>query len=426
MNRSMKRILLSLLSLQILFGSSFAQTPTSANSGLSVSSIESGSATLSWWGWSGCNYYIQESTDLKSWNYLTTTVSGSSVPIMETGSNAVIRLGVAAPASKGFFRLLIPNGIPDAWELQYFGKLGQNPSSLSPAGDGYTLAQEYQLGRNPVVPSGMSLIPAGNFEMGDALDGESDAPVHTVYVSQFYMDQTLVTYAQWQAVYTWAVAHGYSFDYAGSGKAANHPVQTVDWYDCVKWSNARSEMAGLTPCYTVSGSVYRTGQSAPVCNMSASGYRLPTEAEWEKAARGGLSGLRFPWGNTISESQANYYADPLSLNAGGYSYDVNTYGGYNTAYATGAYPFTSPVGSFAANGYGLYDMAGNVFEWCWDWYGSYGSGAQTDPTGAASGSDRVLRGGRWNNFAGYCRVSGRFTDYPTGSNNGYGFRCVRR
>ena len=422
----MKRILLSLLSLQILFGSSFAQTPTSANSGLSVSSIESGSATLSWWGWSGCNYYIQESTDLKSWNYLTTTVSGSSVPIMETGSNAVIRLGVAAPASKGFFRLLIPNGIPDAWELQYFGTLGQNPSSLSPAGDGYTLAQEYQLGRNPVVPSGMSLIPAGNFSMGDALDGESDAPVHTVYVSQYYMDQTLVTYAQWQAVYTWAVAHGYSFDYAGSGKAANHPVQTVDWYDCVKWSNARSEMAGLTPCYTVSGSVYRTGQSAPVCNMSASGYRLPTEAEWEKAARGGLSGLRFPWGNTISESQANYYADPLSLNAGGYSYDVNTYGGYNTAYATGAYPFTSPVGSFAANGYGLYDMAGNVFEWCWDWYGSYGSGAQSDPAGAASGAWRVLRGGGWGDYASFCRVSYRISSYPTYSFYSHGFRCVRR
>ena len=278
----------------------------------------------------------------------------------------------------------------------------------------------------PPPPTGMSLIPAGNFEMGDALDGESDAPVHTVYVSQYYMDQTLVTYAQWQAVYTWAVAHGYSFDYAGSGKAANHPVQTVSWYDCVKWSNARSEMAGLTPCYTVSGSVYRTGQSAPVCNMSASGYRLPTEAEWEKAARGGLSGLRFPWGNTISESQANYYADPLSLNAGGYSYDVNTYGGYNTAYATGAYPFTSPVGSFAANGYGLYDMAGNVFEWCWDWYGSYGSGAQTDPTGAASGSGRVLRGGYWYGGAYYCRVSDRYYDIQSISYYGFGFRCVRR
>src|SRR5208282_6369213 len=102
-------------------------------------------------------------------------------------------------------------------------------------------------------------------------------------------------------------------------------------------------------------------------NWSANGFRLPTEAEWEKAARGGLSGLRFPWGNTISESQANYFADPAS--SGGYSYDLGP-DGYNALFDTGGYPYTSPVGYFAANGYGLYDMAGNVLEWSWDWYGT--------------------------------------------------------
>ena len=99
-------------------------------------------------------------------------------------------------------------------------------------------------------PAGMALIPAGAFTMGDTLDGESDAiPTISVTVSAFYMDVNLVSYSQWQSVYNWATNHGYGFDNAGSGKAANHPVQTVDWYDCVKWCNARSQQAGLTPVY---------------------------------------------------------------------------------------------------------------------------------------------------------------------------------
>ena len=95
----------------------------------------------------------------------------------------------------------------------------------------------------------MALIPAGTFTMGDALDGDSDAPLHTINVSPFYMDANLVSYTLWTNVYQWATSHGYSFDNAGSGKATNHPVQSVNWYDVVKWSNARSEMGGLTACY---------------------------------------------------------------------------------------------------------------------------------------------------------------------------------
>ena len=89
---------------------------------------------------------------------------------------------------------------------------------------------------------GMALIPSGAFTMGDSLDGESDAIPTVTYVSAFYMDANLVSFSQWQSVYSWATSHGYGFDFAGSGKASMHPVQTIDWYDCVKWCNARSEI----------------------------------------------------------------------------------------------------------------------------------------------------------------------------------------
>ena len=111
---------------------------------------------------------------------------------------------------------------------------------------------------------------------------------------------------------TWGLANGYTDLAAGNGsyasKGANHPVHSITWYDMVKWCNARSEKEGLTPCYTVSGAIYQDGpEHAGGCNWSANGYRLPSEAEWEKAARGGLSAQNFPWGNTIAHSQANYY-----------------------------------------------------------------------------------------------------------------------
>ena len=275
-----------------------------------------------------------------------------------------------------------------------------------------------------VAPSGMALVPAGSFQMGDNLDGESDAPVHTVYVSAFYMDKYDVTQALWQQVYNWAIAHGYSFDYAGSGKAANHPVQTIDWYDTVKWCNARSEKEGKIPAYYTTSAqtvAYRSGDidlSNACVNWNA-GYRLPTEAEWEKAGRGGLSGKRFPRGDTISESQANYYSCPACSSS-----DLGP-PGYNTNFTNGGYPYTSPVDYFPPNGYGLYDMVGNVGQWCWDRYGLYSSGSQTDPRGPASGSSRLLRGGSYYLAMNYCRLAFRYYNYsPTINNDSIGFRSV--
>jgi sulfatase modifying factor 1 len=283
------------------------------------------------------------------------------------------------------------------------------------------------------APAGMALIPAGSFTMGNSI-GDSDitdANPITVDVSAFYMDVNLVSSNQWQSVYNWATNHGYGFDNAGSGKAANYPVETVDWFDCVKWCNARSQQAGLMPVYYTDAAfahIYTNGQVLnPYVLWASNGFRLPTEAEWEKAARGGLSGQRFPLGDTISEVQANYGGSP-----GDTSYDLGP-GGYNAIGLTGGLPYTSPVGSFPANGYGLYDMAGNVEEWCWDWYAGppYPAGSPylggTDPRGAASNlyNYRVLRGGNWSYAAPVARCASRYyVNAPAATYQIIGFRCV--
>ena len=288
-------------------------------------------------------------------------------------------------------------------------------------------------------PIGMALIPAGSFEMGDSFDDwppkvgrNPEIPVHTVFVSAFYMDKTEVTKALWDEVKGWNGGNGYTFNNPSLGKGANHPVQPLDWYDAVKWCNARSEKEGRVPAYYRDAEltqVYKKGQVTPYVKWDAGGYRLPTEAEWEKAARGGESGHRFPWSDaeTITHSRANY----LSANGSpfpslfSYDYDISATRDYHPTYAVGGLPATSPVGSFAANGYGLYDMAGNVWEWCWDWSDSYSSESQTDPRGPDSGSYRVLRGGSWGSLAIYCRSAYRFDIIPGGrDNNHVGFRSV--
>ncbi len=311
---------------------------------------------------------------------------------------------------------------------------------LLPLGVVLGLAAWWYFRPAPRVAPAMVLIPAGDFLMGDQSMPErgepNELPVHTVEVSAFSIGNCEVTKAEWDVVRTWARQNGFTDLAEGKGKAADHPVQSVSWYDVVKWCNASSMQEGMQPCYTVSGAVYQVGENEGVtCDWTANGYRLPTEAEWEKAARGGKVGKDYPWGNTISHRRANFREDmsPSKLTklwndmwdkiSPGRSRSVGT--GYHPTYETGNEPYTSPVASFAANGYGVHDTAGNLWEWCWDCYEDYPASMQTDPRGGARNWIRVSRGGSWINEATDSCVAERKNDDPRRSIYNLGFRIAR-
>jgi formylglycine-generating enzyme required for sulfatase activity len=258
----------------------------------------------------------------------------------------------------------------------------------------------------------------------------------TVSLSPFKIAKYETTYELWHEVRQWATSHGYTFANAGqeghdgtAGAApANdklEPVTTINWRDAIVWCNAYSEMSGKEPVYytdTGYGTVLRistndsgteTAADNAVMKPGANGYRLPTEAEWEYAARGGgtpstTGSFADKWAGTDTESELDTYAwyDDNAFNVGSEHADYGTH----------------PAGGKTENGAGLYDMSGNVWEWCWDWYADITT--STPVTGAASGLYRVGRGGSWNRDASLCAVSYRGYSNPDNRLDLLGFRVV--
>jgi formylglycine-generating enzyme required for sulfatase activity len=293
-------------------------------------------------------------------------------------------------------------------------------------------------------PEGMVFIPAGYFTMGET---EVSLPQHTAIISPFYIGRHEVTAGQMRDVMQWAYDNGkvtvvsnYVVNVLGepqpllyfgildslhvfnagsfsvlSGRT-NHPCVAVTWYGSVAYCNFLSEMKGMELCYSF------TNWS---CDFGKQGFRLPTEAEWEKAARGGIEQQRFPWGETITHAEANYKSDTVNW------YDVSPTRGFHPVYDALYRPLrTAPVGSFTPNGYGLYDMAGNAWEWTWDVSGTYTSATVTDPTGPARNAiptNRIFKGGSW--MTGAERVAS-FSHYiaarATMRNGDIGFRTALR
>jgi len=258
----------------------------------------------------------------------------------------------------------------------------------------------------PVAPNGneydpemMALIPAGTFRMGNITDHPDgwayEKPVHEVTITRpFLMARTEVRQEQYEAVMG---------SNPSSFKGPDLPVERVSWYDAVEFCNALSRREGLDPCYSGSG-------ASIVCDFSANGYRLPTEAEWEYACRAGTE-TDFHTGNMTHSGSSPL--DPALDRAGWYLGNSGS--------------TTHPVGEKEANAFGLSDMHGNVYEWCWDWYGGgyYAFSPAEDPRGPASGSYRVFRGGSCYDIAGDCRSAYRYYNCPFVRNYVYGFRVVR-
>jgi formylglycine-generating enzyme len=260
---------------------------------------------------------------------------------------------------------------------------------------------------SPLVVANLAKLTADRIRRLEAQPQPPKAPpARVVTVDAFYMGESEVTFSAWQSVTEWAREHGYEFSHPGEGAGESHPVTGISWHDVAKWCNAKSEMEGCKPCYYTANThadteIYKRGEQALAADMvdwGATGYRLPTESEWEKAARGGLVGSNFPLGETLQESDANF---------------GNRTGG------------TQAVKSHLANAYGLYDMAGNVSEWCWDW-------SEVPPAegAAANGithaeASRIERGGGWMQPADSCRVSHRAADKPEATLQSRGFRLAR-
>lgn len=245
------------------------------------------------------------------------------------------------------------------------------------------------------IPAGFIKVQGGSFTMGSP-DGFSDElPLHMVTLSSYCISKTEVTQGQWKAVMG---TNPSAFTSVGD----NAPLEGVNWYSCIGYCNKLSVSEGKTPCYNISGNTNPSDWTSGtiICDFTVKGYRLPTEAEWEYASRGGSYSLGYIYSGSDTVYNVAWYND----NSGS---------------------TTHVVGAKKANELGLFDMSGNITEWCWDYYGSYSSVSQTNPTGPLSGSFHILRGGSWTNTLMSCRPTLRTNyGYPAFFGNAVGLRLA--
>ena len=284
------------------------------------------------------------------------------------------------------------------------------PNSAGGSGGGTTpptppADKTYKVDEVSFTMKGIAAVTNGTVGHAD----ESNNAPHTVSLTAYRIGETEVTQELWEKVMGNNPSN-FSGSPEGSEVQGKRPVENVNWFECIAFCNELTKKVpelGESQCvYTYNGNTYNStdagAQRVPAINMSKKGFRLPTEAEWEWAAKGGKD---YKWAGTNVQGQLGTYAWYYA-NSGNKTHQVKLK---------------------SANGYGLYDMSGNVWEWCWDWYSSSTpSGGQSNPTGAASGSFRVMRGGSWRNDAKGCVVGGRRNGIPDDSFAFLGLRLAVR